>query len=738
MAFSWILLLSLTLTLLSIHHSAAQDERKPYIVYMGDLPKDEVSTSPLHFNMLQKVIDKSHIVAGSLLRSYKRSFNGFAAKLTKEEAQKMARMEGVVSVFPNRKKKLHTTRSWNFIGFPQQVKRSTVESDIIIGMFDSGIWPESSSFDDKGFGPPPSKWKGTCEVPSNFTCNNKIIGAKYYRSIGEYRQNDIKSPRDSGGHGTHTASTAAGAAVGTASLSGFAHGTARGGVPSARLAVYKICWNDEECYDVDILAAFDDAIADGVDIISASLGGFDPDNYFTNSIAIGSLHAVRKGILTSVSAGNGGPSLASVTNFSPWILSVAASTIDRQFFTKVQLGDHKIYEGISINTFDLNNKTFPLIYGGDFPNKTKGDYELLSRYCEKNSLDKNRVKGKIVFCDRISDSVGQEAFRAGAAGVIFQGRLAGDVVNSFALPATYLSVRHAAKIYMYMNSTRKPIASIWRSTEARNRLAPYIPAFSSRGPNPVSPNILKPDLAAPGVQILAAWSPIAPISFVLGDERTEAYNIITGTSMACPHASAAAAYVKSFHPSWSPAAIKSSLMTTAHPMSTNLNPEGEFAYGSGQINPVKALSPGLLYDVEEIDYVKFLCGQGYDTKTLRIITADKSSCSLSEEINGSARDLNYPAFALTVSSSESVSHVFSRTVTNVGSPNSTYKANLAAPEGLKITVKPSVLRFTSVGQKLSYELKVKGIVDKFVESASLVWDDGIFQVRSPIAIYLEY
>ncbi|GMN41401.1 hypothetical protein TIFTF001_010618 [Ficus carica] len=530
-----------------------------YIVYMGDMPEDEVSTFPFHLNMLQKVFD-SHTAAGSLLCSYKRSFNGFAARLTKEEAQILSRMEGVVSVFRNRKKKLHTTRSWDFIGFPQKVKRSTVESDIIIGMLDSGIWPESSSFDDKGFGPPPFKWKGTCEVSSNFTCNNKIIGAKHYQTVGDYGKSDFKSPRDSYGHGTHTASTAAGAAVGKASLSGLGHGTARGGVPSARLAVYKVCWPD--CYDVDILAAFDDAIADGVDIISLSVGGFDPDNYFTNSIAIGAFHAVRKGILTSVSAGNRGPGLASVANFAPWALSVAASTIDRQFFTNIQLGDQKIYEGISVDIFDLNNRTFPLIYGGDAPNRTKGVDELSSRYCEKDSLDQNLVKGKIVLCDGFSYSFGEEAFRAGAAGAIFQGRLAGEVVDSFPLPATYLSVKHATKIYMYMNSTRNPIASIWKSREEKNRVAPYIPTFSSRGPNPVSPNILKPDLAAPGAQILAAWSPIAPISFVRGDKRREAYNIITGTSMACPHASAAATYVKSFHPTWSPAAIKSSLMTT--------------------------------------------------------------------------------------------------------------------------------------------------------------------------------
>ena len=175
-----------------------------------------------------------------------------------------------------------------------------------------------------------------------WSSNSKIIGAKYYRSDGSFDKEDSKSPRDTEGHGTHTASTAAGDSVSEASFFGLASGTARGGVPSARVAVYKVCWSDG-CYDADILAAFDDAIADGVDIISVSLST-GSDDYFKNSIAIGSFHAMRNGILTSTSAGNGGPELETLSNFSPWSLSVAASTIDRDFFTQVQLGDKKTYE----------------------------------------------------------------------------------------------------------------------------------------------------------------------------------------------------------------------------------------------------------------------------------------------------------------------------------------------------------------------------------------------------------
>ena len=172
---------------------------------------------------------------------------------------------------------------------------------------------------------------------------SEIIGAKYYRSEGNlFYPGDIPSPRDSEGHGSHIASTAAGNIVSQASLLGLASGTARGGVPKARIAVYKICWSDG-CYDAAILAAFDDAIADGVDIISLSIGRW-PMDYFEDTVAIGAFHSTKNGILTSNSAGNEGPDLGSVSNCSPWSLSVAASSIDRKFVTQVTLGNGAIYE----------------------------------------------------------------------------------------------------------------------------------------------------------------------------------------------------------------------------------------------------------------------------------------------------------------------------------------------------------------------------------------------------------
>ncbi|KAK9158933.1 hypothetical protein Scep_005507 [Stephania cephalantha] len=463
------------------------------------------------------------------------------------------------------------------MGFDEQVKRNTkVESDVIIGVIDTGIWLESESFNDKGFGPPPKKWKGVCEGGLNFTCNNKIIGARYYTD-------DENNARDTVGHGTHTASTAGGNLVKQASFFGVAQGNARGAVPLSRIAVYKAC-SLSGCRSDFILSAFDDAISDGVDILSVSLGSKIPRIFELDVIAIGGFHAMLRGILTSNSAGNSGPSPATTGSTAPWLFSVAASTTDRLIIDKVVLGD---------------------------------------------------------------------------------------------------------------NTT------------------------------------LTPDIAAPGVDILAAWpTSISPTGSRL-DTRSVKYNIISGTSMSCPHVSGAAAYVKTFHPHWSPAAIKSALMTTAVPMNATRNEDAEFSYGSGFINPVKALNPGLVYDASEDDYIKMLCSIGYTSEKIKFIAGKISSCP--SKYNGTAMDLNYPSMAMTNSTKEAV---FTRTVTNVGVANSTYRATVASPSYVIVSVEPKVLSFKSLNEKQSFIVKVSlkdppGEV--LVASASLVWSDGIHSVRSPIA-----
>ncbi|KAK0600699.1 hypothetical protein LWI29_017598 [Acer saccharum] len=697
-------------------------DRKLHIVYMGSLPEGQYSPESTHLNMLQEVVGRSSL-ENILVRSYRRSFNGFAAKLTDNERQKLASMDGVVSVFPSRTLHLQTTRSWDFMGFNESVTRKrNIESDIIVGVIDTGIWPESDSFSDEGFGAPPKKWKGACRGGKNFTCNNKIIGARYYNS-----STSGDSTRDEEGHGSHTASTAAGNQVKDASFYGLVKGTARGGVPSARIAAYRVCYPDNGCGDADILAAFDDAIADGVDLITISIGAHSAIEFNEDPIAIGAFHAMAKGILTVNSAGNDGPYFSSVSSVAPWLFTVAASSTDRLIVDNIILGDGKTVQGSSINSFSLDGRKLPLVLGK----------EVLSSNCPTENaeacvvgcLDSRKVKGKIIICDTVSGYQG--ALGAGAAGSILQTILSKEDAFIFPFPASAVSSEEYNAILSYKNSTRNPQAEILKSEAIKNSTAPVVTKFSSRGPNSLVPEILKPDITAPGLQILAAYSPIASDSF---DKRSFKYKILSGTSMACPHVSGVAAYVKTFHPDWSPSAIKSAIMTTAWTMDPSTNSNGEFAYGSGHINPLKAINPGLVYETLKPDYIKMLCSRGLSDKVLRRISGDNSTCPKGLE-KESPKDLNYPSMSAEVKQDTPFKITFNRTVTNVGFPNSVYKANVSQLQNVSITVEPAVLSFESLNEKKSFMITVSGSAGKPFLSSSLVWSDGKHSVRSPIVVY---
>ncbi|XP_039068788.1 subtilisin-like protease SBT4.5 [Hibiscus syriacus] len=685
---------------------------------MGSVPDGDYSPSSHHYSMLQAVLKKSSL-ENYLIRSYRKSFNGFAAKLTDEEAKELASFNGVVSVFPNKVYHVQTTRSWDFMGFNQTVKRNvTGESNVIIGVIDTGIWPESDSFSDDGFGPPPKKWKGSCKGGFNFTCNNKLIGARVYIS---------DSARDTRGHGTHTASTAAGNMVVNASFYGLAEGTARGGVPSARIAAYKVC-DDAGCSAADILAAFDDAIADGVDLLTISLGAGASSDFYLDPIAIGAFHAAEKGILVIQAAGNSGEAELA-EGVAPWMLSVAASTTDRLFIDKVVLGNGKTLTGFSVNSFSLNRKKIPLIFGK--PATTTCD-ENGARLCFTGCLNRTLVKNKIVVCE-LMDGI-DEAHDSGAFGSILQ--LSENISLVVPLPASALNTDNFESLKAYLNSTEKPVAEIWKSETIKDSSAPVVASFSSKGPNFIVPDILKPDISAPGVDILAAFSLDAPPSSTATDERRVKYSILSGTSMACPHVAAVAAYVKTFHPDWSPSAIKSALITTASPMDPSKNPDAEFGYGSGHVNPVQAINPGLVYDNVQGDNIRFLCSIGYSEDNITKISGTNTTCP-KNSTKTLPRNFNYPSLSAQVKPGASFTVNFRRTVTNVGVATSTYNATIFSNSKLDIKVIPQVLSFKSLKEKKSYNVTVKGKApaESSLASAALTWSDGIHKVRSPIVIH---
>jgi subtilisin family serine protease len=328
----------------SAHHiTQSENDNQVYIVYMGAADSTNGSLRKDHAHVLNTVLRRNE---KALIHNYKHGFSGFAARLSKSEANSIAQQPGVVSVFPDPILNLHTTHSWDFLKLQTQVKiddtlSNSSSSDIVIGMLDTGIWPEAASFSDNGMNPIPPNWKGTCMTSNDFNssnCNRKIIGARYYPN----QNTDDASVRDTYGHGTHTASTAAGKVVSGASYYGLVEGTAKGGFPESRLAIYKVCY--PSCYGSGILAAFDDAISDGVDVLSLSLGAspFFQPNLTSDPIGIGAFHAVEHGIIVVCSAGNSGPKQMTVVNDAPWILTVAATTIDRDLQSNVVLGNDKV------------------------------------------------------------------------------------------------------------------------------------------------------------------------------------------------------------------------------------------------------------------------------------------------------------------------------------------------------------------------------------------------------------
>ncbi|KAL9244592.1 hypothetical protein vseg_018357 [Gypsophila vaccaria] len=692
-----------------------------------------------------------------LIYTYTHSTTGFAAHLTPTQAAELDRHPTVLSVIPDRAHWLQTTRTPEFLGLdsgPGLGPNEENGSGVVIGVLDTGIWPNNSSFSDDGYGDVPATWKGTCEVGPSFpkgSCNRKIIGARaFYRGAeaahGPMNETkDSKSPLDTEGHGTHCASTAAGSIVPNANIFGYAQGSARGVAYKARIAVYKICWSTG-CQESDILAAMDQAIIDGVNVISLSVGS-SPKAYVKDSIAIGAFHAVQRGVVVSVAAGNAGSRDFTATNVAPWILTVGASTIDREFPADVVLGDGRRFQGASLyDGNSLNGSVFWGLING----KDAG-----SERCEEGKLDALKVASKVVICDRGGSgrvAKGYAVKQAGGIGMILANSVGtGDelIADAHLIAATAVSFTAGNKIKDYTSSNSNPKATIdFRGTVVGPKpSSPRVAAFSSRGPNKVTPEILKPDVVAPGVNILAGWTGFSSPTDMNVDPRRVQFNIISGTSMACPHVSGLAALLRNVYPNWSVSAIKSALMTTAYNLDnagknlTDLatgNPSTPFAHGSGHVNPNKALDPGLVYDSDADDYIDFLCSIGYNQKEISMFTNATVNCG--KRNLSSPGDLNYPSFSVVFGSGQNVVK-YTRKVTNVGpSVRPVYRATVNAPLNVRVRVFPEKLFFTARKPTLSYEIRFTStgtnpqLLNGTSSFGSIEWSDGSHNVRSPIAV----
>ncbi|KAL7594784.1 hypothetical protein Lser_V15G30473 [Lactuca serriola] len=731
---AFIVVLALT-TLLTCFSANAAD-LETYIVHL---------TSPNDLEFYQKedrqswynsFLPKTTTVSNdqpTMVFAYHNVLTGFAAKLSAEHVKAMESMNGFVSARPQRFYKTQTTHTPNFLGLHQNLgfwASSNYGKGVIIGVLDTGTTPGHPSFDDTGVSPPPAKWKGKCEISG---CNNKLIGLR------DLTEGENGTRFDQDGHGTHTSSTAAGNFVNDANVFGNAQGTAVGMAPLAHLAMYKVC-TVEDCTESAILAGMDAAVEDGVDVLSLSLGA-ESVPFYEDGIALGAFNAIQKGIFVACSAANSGPFNSTLSNEAPWILTVGASTLDRKIAVSVSLGIKDSLDGESLfQPKDFPKTLLPLVYPG-----SNGVQD--TAWCAEGSLDKVDVKGKLVVCDRGGGIArlekGQTVKDAGGMGMILLNQEsdgASTLADAHVLPASHVGYKGGLAIKAYLNSTASPMATlVFRGTIIGVDSAPTVTSFSSRGPSLASPGILKPDIIGPGVSVVAAW----PVSVENNTQSLATFNIESGTSMSCPHLAGIAALLKSAHPYWSPAAIKSAIMTTADQVSLNGQPiEDErelpadiFAIGSGHVNPSKANDPGLVFDIEPDEYIPYLCGLGYTSKQVGIIVSKSVSCSKTIP----EAELNYPSFAITLASGQK--KTYTRTVTNVGEANSNYvlsAQNISVPYGVTLAISYPRLVFTAVNQKLTYEVtfmwdsKVK--IDVPYGQGVMAWSSGKYLVRTPFSI----
>ena len=717
----------------------------------------------------QRAAVLSRLTGVSALHNYSVAFNGFAAQLTPAQAQQLMTSPDVVSVVPSEVRQIETTRTTEFLGLttPGGVysmldaqSRNVRGENVIIGVVDSGIWPESPAFGEKigadgrpvpyhqpgtpVYGPPPAKWVGTCQTGEGFTaamCSNKLIGARFYQAdfaaSGAVRATlEYLSPRDgaTSGHGSHTASTSGGNDLVPvlSAVNGVTTALMSGVAPRARIAAYKVCWTatvstQTGCYTGDMLAAIDAAVSDGVDVINFSISGTQLN--FLDPVEVAFLNASNAGVFVAASAGNSGPG-NTVAHMSPWLTTVGASTHDRSQGGSITLGNTITYTGGSTNF--ISARSAGLVLSSSIP--AAGQLVASADNCLPNSLDATSATSRIVVCTIGTNTqaarlaMSAEVARAGGVAAVLTG--AATALDPHTIPALQLSTANATAVRDYVTAQgAAATGTVSRSINLPGVVAPIMASFSSRGPNLANGNILKPDITGPGVAIIATNRPglsAAQRDQVVAGTLTPPWTngSLQGTSMSSPHVAGSAALLRQMFPTWSPAAIKSALTTsnTVVRVTGGSTDANRWGYGAGHLNPNGAIVPSLVYEAGATDYGRFLCGVGL------AVPAGMGSCATL----GSVKPWDLNLSSLTAAGVV-VSRTLTRTVKNVGASTANFVSTASLP-GWDVLVMPANLNLAPGGQgtftaKLTRTTAPVGAWT----FGSLAWSDGVRTVTSPLS-----
>ncbi|KAJ4981945.1 hypothetical protein NE237_032782 [Protea cynaroides] len=697
----------------------------------------------VHDSLLRRVLHGENYLK---LYSYHYLINGFAVFVTPQQAEKLSRRHEVANVVLDFSVRTATTHTPEFLGLPrgawiQDGGPEFAGEGIVVGFIDTGIDPTHPSFSDdnsENAYPVPAHFSGICEVTRDFpsgSCNRKLIGARHFAASAITRgifnaTQDYASPFDGDGHGTHTASIAAGNHGIPVIVAGHHFGNASGMAPRAHIAVYKALYKSFGGFAADVVAAIDQAAQDGVDIISLSI---TPNRRppgiatFFNPIDMALLSAVKAGMFVVQAAGNTGPSPTSVSSFSPWIFTVGAATHDRSYNNSLVLGNNITIYGVGLAPGTEEGKMYTLVSALHvLSNGTTDENNMYVSECQDPSiLNQDLIQGNLLICSySIRFVLGlssvkqalQTAKNLSAVGVVFymDPYVIGFQLNPtpMGIPGVIIPSTEDSKIFLqYYNSSLErdgssknivkfgAVASILGGLKANyNNPAPKVMYYSARGPDPEDSflddaDILKPNLVAPGNCIWAAWSSLGTDSI---EFQGESFAMMSGTSMAAPHVAGVAALIKQKFPGFSPSAIGSALSTTASlydrtsgPIMAqraytnpdlNQSPATPFDMGNGFVNANASLDPGLIFDSSFDEFLSFLCGINGSAPVVLNYTGQ--SCGVSN-MNGT--DLNLPSITI---AKLNQSKAVQRIVTNVAG-NETYSVDWFAPYGVSVSVIPS-------------------------------------------------
>ncbi|GMP36694.1 hypothetical protein CsSME_00008739 [Camellia sinensis var. sinensis] len=544
--------------------------------------------------------------------------------------------------------------------------------------------------------------------------------------------------------------------------------------PRARIAVYKALYRLFGGFVSDVVAAIEQAVHDGVDIINLSVGQNTPPaatkTTFLNPFDATLLSAVKAGVFVAQAAGNGGPFPKTLLSYSPWITSVAAAIDDRRYKNHLTLGNGKILPGVGLSPATHANQAFTMVAANDvLLDSSVMKYSPAD--CQRPEvLNKNLVKGNILVCGYSFNfvvgtasikQVSETAKSLGAIGFVLAVENVSPGTKFDPVPVgvpgiVITDVSHSMELIDYYNiSTSRDWTGRVKSFKATggigdglvpilHKSAPQVALFSSRGPNIKDygfqdADLLKPDILAPGSLIWSAWAPNGTdeVNYI-----GEGFAVISGTSMSAPHIAGIAALIKQKHPHWSPAAIKSALMTTSttvdraeRPLQAQQYSGSEtitlvaatpFDYGSGHVNPRAALDPGLIFDAGYEDYLGFLCTvPGIDAHEIKNYTNSPCNYTL-----GNPSNFNTPSVTI---SHLAKTRTVTRTVTNVALEEETYVITARMAPAVAIETNPPAMTLRPGGsRKFTVTLTVRSVTGAYSFGEVLMKGSRGHKVRIPV------